>query len=129
MFEKHIDTEHLFVYNLNGTNVLDRVDQTMKQRDTLKKHRYVLKNRRRFCTFLVMLTVLLCVLVFAVAVNGADSGENYETVVVKRGDTLWDLAKAYRGNTEIRRYIEKIREINGLKDSTIYEGDVIKLPL
>lgn len=101
----------------------------MKNGDVLKKRRYVLKDRRRFSMFLMALTVIMCVLVFAVVVNGADSEGKYETVVVKRGETLWDLAKEYRGNTDIRRYIEKIKEVNGLKESTIYEGDILKMPL
>lgn len=100
-----------------------------ERRYVLKRHRYVLKNRRRFNIFLMTLTVLLFVLVFTVAANGADSEDNYETVVVKRGDTLWDFAREYRGDTDIRQYIEKIKAVNGLKDSTIYEGDIIRLPL
>lgn len=79
--------------------------------------------------FLISLTVLLSVLILTVAANGADSGDNYEIVTVKRGDTLWDLAKVHRGNTDIRQYIEKIKAVNCMEDSTIYEGDIIKLPL
>ena len=95
----------------------------------MMKKKYVLKNRKRFNLFLVTLTVLLSVLISTVAANGADTGDNCETVAVKRGDTLWDLAKVYRGNTDIRQYIERIKEVNGMEDSTIYEGDIIKLPL
>lgn len=129
MFEIYIDTERLFVYNLGRTCVLKAVAWFMKRRYVNKKRRYVLKNRRRFNVFLMTLTVLLSVMVFTVAVNGADSEDKYETVVVKRGDTLWDLAKEYRGSTDIRQYIEKIKAVNGLKDSTIYEGDILRLPL
>jgi LysM repeat protein len=52
----------------------------------------------------------------------------YTTVVVEPGDTLWDLAKEYSSNKDLRRYIKKIEEVNNLKDSTIYEGDILKMP-
>lgn len=90
--------------------------------------RYVLKNRKRFYIFIMTLTVIFSFIAFAAAVNGADFDE-YETVVVKRGDTLWDLAEKYCNGTDIRRYIEIIKSANGLTDNTIYEGDVLRMPI
>ena len=78
--------------------------------------------------FLVTLTVLLSVLIFTVAANGADTGDNCETVAA-RGEILSGILRRYTGNTDIRQYIERIKEVNGMEDSTIYEGDIIKLPL
>ncbi len=91
--------------------------------------RYVLKNRKRFYTFIMILTVILTVTVFATAANGADSHSGFETVTVERGDTLWDLAKEYSNGTDIHVYIERIKVMNDMSDSTIYEGDVLKLPV
>ena len=42
-----------------------------------------------------------------------------------RGDTLWGIAQKYLGNGN--RYKE-IMELNGLKSSTIYAGQVFKIP-
>lgn len=91
--------------------------------------RYVLKNRRRFYMIIMVLTVLLTVTVFASVVNGADSNNGYETITVERGDTLWDLAKEYSNGTDIRIYIEKIKDMNDMSDSNIYAGDLLKLPV
>ena len=44
---------------------------------------------------------------------------------VKRGDTLWGIAKAHLGKGA--RYTEIVK-LNGLKTSTIYAGQVLKLP-
>ena len=44
---------------------------------------------------------------------------------VVRGDTLWGIAQKYLGNGN--RYKE-IMELNGLKSSTIYAGQVFKIP-
>ncbi len=92
------------------------------------KRKYVLKNRKRFFTFVMTLTVLFSLLVFAAAANGAGF-EEYDTVVVERGDTLWDLAKRYCSDTDIRHYIEMIKTANDMTDSMIYEGDMLRMPV
>ncbi|NLK86867.1 MAG: LysM peptidoglycan-binding domain-containing protein [Clostridiaceae bacterium] len=91
--------------------------------------RYVLKNHRRFYIFIMLLTVLTTIILLSTVVNGSDSYNEYETITVKRGDTLWDLAEEYSDSTDIRAYIRKIKKINDMSDSSIYEGDLLKLPL
>ena len=51
--------------------------------------------------------------------------EQYRIHVVKKGDTLWDIAKKYLGNGT--RYPE-IRELNGLNSNVIYTGWKLKIP-
>lgn len=53
------------------------------------------------------------------------AAEQYRIHVVKKGDTLWDIAKKYLGNGT--RYPE-IRELNGLKSNVIYTGWKLKIP-
>lgn len=90
--------------------------------------RYVLKNKRRFYLFVIMVTIVISFSALAAAVNGADTCDKYISVVVKSGDTLWDLAKEYRSSGDLRQYIREVEKINNLKDSLIYEGDVLKMP-
>lgn len=90
--------------------------------------RYVLKNRKRFYIFIMTLAVIFSFIALAAAANGADFDE-YETVVVKRGDTLWDLAERYCNGTDIRKYIDIVKSVNGLTESIIYEGDVLRMPV
>jgi uncharacterized membrane protein len=93
------------------------------------KRRYRLKNRKRFYMFMMVLTVLVTVIVFASVVNGADSHSEFEMITVKRGDTLWDLAEERSNGTDIRRYIEKVKKMNDMTDSSVYEGDTLKMPV
>ena len=44
---------------------------------------------------------------------------------VKKGDTLWDIAKKYLGSGA--RYTEIVR-LNGLKTSVIIVGQKLKIP-
>lgn len=53
------------------------------------------------------------------------SAAELRTHKVVKGDTLWGIAQKYLGNGN--RYKE-IMELNGLKSSTIYAGQVFKIP-
>lgn len=49
----------------------------------------------------------------------------YRTYTVKRGDTLWGIAKSQLGNGT--RYTE-IKTLNGLSNDAIYAGQTLRLP-
>ncbi|NLV35149.1 MAG: LysM peptidoglycan-binding domain-containing protein [Clostridiaceae bacterium] len=93
------------------------------------KRRYVLKNKGRFYIFVMMVTIILSSISLLNFSQSADAGQSYTTVVVERGDTLWDLAKQYNDKGDLRQYIKKIEEANHINDSMIYEGDVLKMPM
>ena len=54
-----------------------------------------------------------------------DASEETSTYTVKQGDSLWEIAKTYLGSG--LKY-EAIAELNGLKSTQIYPGQVLKLP-
>lgn len=90
--------------------------------------KYVLRNRKRFSMFIMTAAVVLTLLTVSNAVRGEVAVGNPKTVIVEKGDTLWDISSEYGKGTDIRRYIRKIKEENNLPDSIIYEGDVLILP-
>ena len=57
--------------------------------------------------------------------NGAKVETANRTYTVKKGDSLWKIAKTYLGKG--LRYTE-IKKLNGLKTNTIHPGQVLKLP-
>jgi len=92
--------------------------------------RYVLKNKKRFYLFVIILSIIFSSVAFAANVKGEDTlTDKYISVVVKKGDTLWDIARKYNQSGDVRKYIRKVERINNLTDSLIYEGDVLKLPV
>ena len=53
-----------------------------------------------------------------------------EKVTVNNGDTLWNLARRYYdSNTDLRKVIFDIKEINNMSTSDIRPGQQIKIPL
>lgn len=58
----------------------------------------------------------------------ADETEPIE-VVINEGDTLWQIAQKYYGESrDIRAVIEEIKVYNELNDATIRPGDTLLLP-
>ena len=96
--------------------------------------KYVLKNRKRFYVFVMLLAITLSSTFLVGTVNGADTSktctsEAYTTVTVEKGDTLWDLAREHNKDGDIRQYIHKIEKANNLTDGIIFEGETLKLPV
>ncbi len=91
--------------------------------------KYKLVNRRRFYIFIMTLTIIVTSLTFAATVQGADTGDSYQTVVVEQGDTLWDIAGEYNNGHDLRAYINEVKKANNIEGSAIFAGDVLKMPV
>jgi LysM repeat protein len=91
--------------------------------------RYVLKNRRRFYSIIVILVTVMLSSVIVVSAQGGEAECKYDTVRVETGDTLWDIAKEYNPNGDIREFIYEIKELNHLEGSMIYAGEELKVPV
>ncbi len=94
---------------------------------------YVLKNKRRFYSFVISLFLIPSLLFFAGKAGGytKNSAENiaYIQYMVTPGDTLWDIAMKYRENIEIRKFIKQIMQLNDMEDAYIYTGCVLNIPV
>ena len=54
-----------------------------------------------------------------------ESGQGTRNYTIKKGDTLWDISKKYLGTGT--RYPE-IMSLNALKSTTIYPGQILRIP-
>ena len=96
--------------------------KTLQGGFAMKKYLYII---------LLLLTTLNLYTVFA---YGKPEFKNkaiiVERVVVKPGDTLWEIAqKSNSDNSDIREYIYEIKRKNTIENSTITPGDTILVPI
>ena len=55
---------------------------------------------------------------------------NYRIVVVKKGDTLWDIVgKGINEKYDIRNEVYLIKKLNNLQTSNIYPGQQLIIPI
>ncbi len=92
------------------------------------KKKYVLKNKKRFSIFLVVVALLVNALLITNTVYGYKN-INHKTITVRYGDTLWEIAGRYNNRGDIRNFIYDIKELNKLDSSDIIEGMELKIPV
>jgi nucleoid-associated protein YgaU len=54
--------------------------------------------------------------------------DTYNTVVVKKGDTLWGLAEKYGPKQDIRKTVYEIKMINNITDKYLKPGELLIIP-
>ena len=96
-----------------------------------KKYRVVSKTR--FALFIIIMLVLIMGFMSFVIKPAYVSGSTepvYETVMVRSGDTLWEIASRYvDDNTDIRMFIYDISKINELSGAELIPGQEILVPV
>lgn len=88
------------------------------------------QRRRRLVAWVAALGTGALLVTGAVTQGGvpASRAEAPTAVVVKSGESLWDIAARYAPrDTDLRAYIEAIERLNQL-DGALRAGDSIKLP-
>lgn len=92
------------------------------------KKKYVLKNKKRFFSIIFIILAVMFIAVFSDISYGYNEPA-YKTLIVKPGDTLWNIAKQHKNDCEIREFVYEIKKLNGLKNSCLIQGEEIKIPI
>lgn len=96
------------------------------------KKKYVIKSAFRFTIFVSILCILTIATASAILGFSNVKGmaeQQYTQIQVKPGDTLWNLAGEYMPNTDIRKSVDIISEINDTSASELYAGQMLKIPV
>ncbi len=98
-----------------------------------KRRRLVIVNKFRFIFATVMALLVLSILFSYISGNFmsvASTNQQYIEVTVSSGDTLWEIASEYNYfQDDIRQVIYDIKRINHLPSSSIYPGQVLRIPI
>ena len=93
---------------------------------------YRIISRSRFTVFLILLALLIFFMggILFSPNSAATEPQNYITVEVKSGDTLWQIAGEHKNKgKDIRKLVYEINTINALAGSSIYPGQLLKIPV
>lgn len=112
-----------------------------KCRKILTKHHKSLKESlekipRKYKTGICFFTIFFIFILFAGNVLASNNSRQHPSqkviasVEVKKGDTLWNIARNYYSEEfgNIKIYIEEIKRSNGLTGNTIYVGQRLIIP-
>lgn len=93
--------------------------------------RKIKRLRKARCTAVLVLLIIIGMLLFGGfdKANGVDTGRPMNSVVVCRGDTLWNLVQEhYAYDGDIRKAVYEVKQLNGLKNAYIIPGQVLQIP-
>lgn len=95
-----------------------------------------IKNIKKFIRgILLILGIVLIISLIFVKTTLSYTTSEYKTIYVKNGDTLWSIASDlqesdnYYTGKDIRYIIADLKEINNLKNSTVYINQEIQIPI
>lgn len=95
--------------------------------------KYRIESKTRFFAFISLMIIIIFVslniILRPVYVDGATESK-YDTIKIKSGDTLWTIATRYADeDTDIRKFIYQIIQINDIDGSEISPGHEIIIPI
>lgn len=97
----------------------------------LKKYRVT--NVKRFRIFIFSLVLIISLILSMIFLSSSKVYSanvlKYEHVYVENGDSLWKIASKYNTNLRIDEFISAIERLNNIKNSEIYPGDILIIPI
>ena len=101
-----------------------------RRRRLLQERNNSLYKKARLCSLMLILVLIIVGSTGMMNPNialAADEPE-YEIIIVRSGDTVWEIADKYNpNNMTVRKYANEICKLNNIENYTIYPGQAIKL--
>lgn len=100
-----------------------------------KRNSRVILNKKRFLRSILLTVLCTLLIVSALSATGnlissANKIETYINYQVQHGDTLWHIAQQHNEDyADIRELIYRIQTANQMSSSSIYPGQIIKIPV
>ncbi len=80
-------------------------------------------------SYLVFFFSLIVVFTFYSVISHNAQKQEFSELEIEKGDTLWELAESFSGNTPHHKWIEDIMEMNNLRTTKIVAGQSLKIPV
>lgn len=92
-------------------------------------------NKKKFIrSILIILGAIMFISLFISNISFSHGENNYKTIYVSNGDTLWSIAKeeqennSYYENRNIREIVNNIKDINKLNNSNLITNQKLVIP-
>lgn len=92
-------------------------------------------NKKKFIrSILIILGMVIFISLFIGNISFSHGENNYKTIYVSNGDTLWSIAKeeqennAYYEDKNIREIVNNIKDINKLSNSNLSTNQKLVIP-
>ncbi|CCQ93086.1 conserved exported hypothetical protein [[Clostridium] ultunense Esp] len=100
----------------------------------MNKTKYRIVDMKKFLSFIIITSITIAAIFFMLAKNqkvySSTYKYNYREIIVKEGDTLWNIAiENMPKNYDVRKMVFEIKEFNQMVDANIYPDDLIKIPI
>lgn len=98
----------------------------------MKKNKRVRINGKRVIKNISFLFLLIAVVVMITSSVSAKREFITKSLTINSSDTLWSIASTISNkdkNLNIQQVIYDIEDINGLKNSEIYVGQILQIPV
>ena len=105
-----------------------RIDNRIKRRKQIR-----VKSKIRFTCFVAMIIIMAVIgfnSILGLNVVSGESNDNFITVEVFPGETLWDIASNNMSDDmDKRKAVYLIQKANDLDDAAIHPGQILKVPV
>ena len=94
----------------------------------------IINKKKFFRSFILFIIVLSFVALCFGNKSSSEGIQNYKTIIVNNGDTLWSIAQneknenPYYRDTDIREIVYSIKEVNNLKTSNLTVNQSLMIP-
>ncbi|WP_394231853.1 LysM peptidoglycan-binding domain-containing protein [Niallia oryzisoli] len=90
-----------------------------------------MKKLWRNYSYAIILVVLCMVSLVIIKINLPSSHENYMTITVSSGESLWEISQKYEeqhGLSELE-FVKWVEQYNGISGDHIFTGDHLIIPI
>ena len=108
----------------------------MSRRAYMKRKRAQQRKVRKLIAALLMAMVVVMIMTVGIAHHSVAANDTparvkyYTHIVVKQGDTLWNIAERYYSDEykDYKSYMAEVRKINHLETNRIFTGHTLVVP-
>lgn len=77
----------------------------------------------------IVTMISITLIIMAIIVLTDEKIEQYDSIQVEHGDSLWSIADQYRGKMDKLEWIAQVEKINDVKANNIKAGSTLHIPI